>query len=67
MFSASKYVLGAMRCVTESLGRTGCAHWDTRHFSGRGLSKGTAIDYAVSHMPPCPSRLPQRYCFEPAR
>lgn len=39
----------------RSLGRTGCAHWDTRDFSGRGLSKGTAIDYAASHMPP---RLP---------
>lgn len=54
----------------RSLGRTGCAHWDTRDFSGRGLSKGPAIDYAVSHMPPrLPAVLPQGciHCFEPAR
>lgn len=54
----------------RSLGRTGCAHWDTRDFSGRGLSKGTAIDYAVSHMPPrLPAVLPQGciHCFEPGR
>lgn len=60
----------ASSTTDRSLGRTGCAHWDTRDFSGRGLSKGTAIDYAVSHMPPrLPAVLPQGciHCFEPAR
>lgn len=47
--------LGGDTTPARSLGRTGCAHWETRDFSGRGLSKGTGIDYAVSHMPP---RLP---------
>lgn len=66
-------VHGFLCCVfnnRRSLGRTGCAHWDTRDFPGRGLSKGTAIDYAASHMPPrLPAVLPQGclHCFEPGR
>lgn len=51
----AKRAFGDDTSPARSLGRTVCAYWETRDFSGRGLSKGTGIDYAVTHMPP---RLP---------